>query len=111
MAKLHGTIDIEAPVSLAYSQWLQLEQLPDCMPGLRVVLELDQEHSYWIAESWGRRKEWFAQTVRQIPDQYIAWRSDDGLPIAGSVSFINLGPRQTRVSVQVEYQPEGKLEK
>ena len=60
---------------------------------------------------WGKDKEWDAEIVEQVPDQYIAWRSTSGdAPNNGAVRFESLGPDRTRVNLTMEYDPQGVIE-
>jgi uncharacterized membrane protein len=59
----------------------------------------------------GEEKEWDAEITEQIPDKRIAWRSTSGVPNAGVVTFHKLSDGCTRVSLQMDYQPEGPMEK
>lgn len=46
-----------------------------------------------------------------MPDRQISWRSIDGAPNSGTVTFESLGPDKTRVTLRMEWQPEGAVEK
>jgi uncharacterized membrane protein len=54
--------------------------------------------------------EWDAEITEQVPDMRIAWRSASGARNAGVVSFYRLSDQQCRVSLQIDYQPEGVVE-
>jgi uncharacterized membrane protein len=95
----------------AYNQWTQFEEFPAFMEGVERVEQLDDKRLYWNAELAGTRREWHAQIIEQIPDQRIAWRATSGAKYAGVVSFEPMGPDRCRVSLQLEYEPEGATEK
>src|SRR5207342_320669 len=94
------------PVSAAYDQWTQFEEFPQFMEGVVAVRQLDDSHVRWIAEIDGERQEWDAEIVEQEPDRVIAWRSTRGLPNSGRVEFLPIAAG-TRVTVAMEYEPEG----
>ena len=106
MATIEKTIDVQVPVSTAYGQWTQFEQFPQFMEGVVSVDQVDDSHMRWVAEVGGERKEWDAEIVEQEPDRVIAWRSTGGLQNHGRVEFMPTN-EGTRVSVQMEYEPEG----
>jgi uncharacterized membrane protein len=67
-------------------------------------------HLRWTADLGGRQKTWNAEITEQIPDERIAWRSIEGAPNAGVVTFHRLDPRKTRIMLQMEYEPETIVE-
>lgn len=109
MATIEKSIDVEVPVSAAYGQWTQFEEFPQFMEGVVSVRQIDDSHVRWVAEVGGERKEWDAEIVEQEPDRVIAWRSTGGLQNHGRVEFLPTS-EGTRVSVAMEYEPEGLKE-
>jgi uncharacterized membrane protein len=110
MTTVEKSIEVNVPVSTAYNQWTQFEEFPEFMEGVKSVRQLDDTHLHWVAEIGGKKQEWDAEITEQIPDERIAWRSRDGDPNAGVVTFHRLGDAETRVMLQMEYQPEGLVE-
>lgn len=111
METIERSIDIDVPVQTAYNQWTQFEEFPRFMEGVERVEQLDDERLHWIATIGGKRQEWYATITEQIPEQRIAWRSEGGESNAGQVTFHPLSDHQTRVTIRLEYQPEGAVEK
>jgi uncharacterized membrane protein len=64
----------------------------------------------WVAEVGGKRREWQAEIVDQVPDQKVAWRAVDGNGPNGIVEFEPLGEDKTLVTVEMAYEPEGFTE-
>jgi uncharacterized membrane protein len=110
MATIEETIDVEVPVSTAYNQWTQFEEFPEFMEGVESVQQVDDTHLLWTAEIGGKREEWRAEITEQHPDHRVAWRSTDGPTNAGVVTFHRLDDATTRVSVQMDWEPEGAVE-
>ena len=81
------------------------------MEGVEEVRQLDDKHLHWVANIGGKRKEWRARITEQIPDERIAWRSEDGAFNAGVVTFHHISDNKTRVTLQMDYEPEGITEK
>jgi uncharacterized membrane protein len=110
MAKIEESIDVSVPVETAYNQWTQFEEFPDFMEGIERVKQLDDKRLHWVAEVGGTREEWDAEITEQKPDERIAWTATSGKGNAGVVTFQRLDPQQTRILVQLDWEPEGVRE-
>src|SRR5215212_8605100 len=104
------SIEVAVPVSTAYNQWTQFEDIPYFMGGVKEVRQLDDRRLHWVAEIAGVRREWEASILEQVPDQKIAWAATAGATNAGAVRFAAAGPTATVVSLTLEYEPEGVIE-
>ena len=111
MASVQEAIDVDVPIRVAYDQWTQFEQFPQFMEGVEEVRQLDDTHTHWVTKVAGRTKEFDAVITEQRPDERIAWTSEDGPEHAGVVTFHRLGDGETRVMLQMDYEPEGPVEK
>ncbi|HZG35167.1 MAG TPA: SRPBCC family protein [Gaiellaceae bacterium] len=111
MATIEETIEVDVPVRTAYNQWTQFEEFPQFMDGVESVQQIDDTHLLWTAEIGGERAEWRAEITEQHPDHRVAWKSVDGRPNAGVVTFHQLDEGRTRVSLQMDWEPEGVKEK
>ena len=111
MSNIEQSIDVDVPVRTAYDQWTQFEEFPKFMEGVEEIRQLDDTHLHWRTKIAGKVKEFDAVITEQTPDQRIAWTSEDGPEHAGVVTFHRLGDSQTRVMVQMDYEPEGAAEK
>ena len=110
MAEVTESVDVKVPVSTAYNQWTQFEEFPQFMGGVESVRQIDDTHLRWVAEIGGKREEWDAEITEQHPDERVAWKATSGKGNAGVVTFHRLGDDETRVTVQLDWQPEGVLE-
>ena len=111
MSTTQKSIDIDLPVSTVYNQWTQFEDFPHFMSGVESVTQLDDKRLHWVAEVAGTREEWDAEIVDQEPDRRIAWRAITGTTNDGVVTFEPLGPDSTRVTLDLDVEPEGLKEK
>jgi uncharacterized membrane protein len=111
MSTTQQSIDVDLPVSTVYNQWTQFEDFPQFMEGVESVTQLDDKRLHWVAEIAGTREEWDAEIVDQQPDQRIAWRAITGTTNDGIVTFQQLGPASTRVTLDLDVEPEGLKEK
>jgi uncharacterized membrane protein len=104
------SVDVNVPVRTAYDQWTQFESFPQFMSGVQSVTQIDDTHLHWKAEINGKTQEWDAVITEQTPDDRIAWKSITGAPNAGVVTFHRIGPDSTRVTLQMEWEPQGVVE-
>jgi uncharacterized membrane protein len=105
------SVIVNVPVSRAYNQWTQFEDFPQFMGGVKSVTQLSDDRLEWVAQIAGVRRQWEAKVLEQIPDQKVAWAATSGATNAGAVSFEDLGGDQCRVTLNLEYEPEGLVEK
>jgi uncharacterized membrane protein len=110
MSKIMESVDVDVPVRTAYDQWTQFESFPMFMEGIEKVEQLDDTTLQWKASIAGQERTWKARITEQLPDERIAWTSIDGAKNAGVVTFHRLGDSQTRVTLQLDVDPEGPVD-
>lgn len=111
MSRIIESIEVDVPVRTSYDQWTQFESFPQFMEGVERVVQLDDRTLEWTANIAGKTKHWRAEIVEQQPDQVISWRSTEGAQNDGQVRFEPLGPDRSRVTLQLDVEPEGVVEK
>jgi uncharacterized membrane protein len=110
MSEIVEAIDVDVPVRTAYDQWTQFETFPEFMEGVKSVQQLDDKTLEWKADVAGREKTWQARITEQTPDERIAWTATDGAHNAGVVTFHRLAEGKSRVTLQLDVDPEGPIE-
>ncbi|MEV1290241.1 SRPBCC family protein [Micromonospora sp. NPDC049679] len=103
-------VDVAVPVRTAYNQWTQFEEFPHFMEGVSEVRQISDTLTHWKTEIAGVTREFDAKITEQLPDERVAWASTEGLKQAGVITFHRLDDRHTRVTAQIEYEPEGIAE-
>lgn len=111
MSTIEKSITVDVPVRTAYDQWTQFESFPRFMDGVEEVRQLDDKHLHWKARIAGVTREWDAEIVDQTPDERITWRAVDGTTNVGTVSFASPNPTATQVTLRMEVETEGLVEK
>jgi len=111
MSAVQKSIDVNVPVSTAYNQWTQFAEFPRFMEGVKEVRQLDDKRLHWKTQIGGKEEDFDAIVDQQIPDQRIAWHSTIGAKHGGVVTFHRLGDTKTRVMLQMQYDPQGFVEK
>jgi uncharacterized membrane protein len=104
-----NSIDVNVPISTAYSQWTQFELFPQFMDGVKKVHQTDDKRLHWRA-AVGRETQVERPHHPQIPDQGIAWTSVAGDITGGAGDFHRLRDDQTRITLTLDYDPRGFLE-
>jgi uncharacterized membrane protein len=105
------TVDVAVPVSTAYNQWTQFETFPKFMEGVERIEQVTPTRTHWVTKIAGVKREFDAEITEQHPDERVAWRTDQGTHQAGVVTFHRLDDEHTRVTLQLEHEPEGIVEK
>jgi uncharacterized membrane protein len=111
MPIIEKAVEVNVPVRTAYNQWTQFETFPEFMDGVKEVRQVDDTHLRWCAQIGGKELEWDAEITEQKPDERIAWTSRGGEFNAGVVTFHRIDDDTTRVMLQLDYEPEGVVEK
>src|SRR3954454_24688494 len=111
MSKVEKSVEVAVPVSTAYNQWTQFEEFPQFMSGVQQVEQLDDRTLRWVAEIAGVRRQWTATVLEQIPNRKVAWAAAEGATNAGAVTFETVGGATTKVTLALDYEPEGVVEK
>ena len=111
MATIEHGIEIDVPVRTAYDQWTQFEEFPSFMEGVEEVRQLDDTHLHWKVSQDGHEVEFDTEITEQLPDERVAWRTTSGTEHAGVVTFHKLTDDRSKVMVQMDWKPEGVLEK
>jgi uncharacterized membrane protein len=110
MSEIMEAVEVNVPVRTAYDQWTQFETFPRFMEGVKQVRQLDDTTVEWVADVAGKEKRWKAKITEQRPDERIAWTSIDGARNAGVVTFHRLDEGKTRVTLQLDVDPDGPVE-
>ena len=111
MAHIEKSIDVDVPVRTAYNQWTQFESFPKFLDEVESITQLDDTHTHWKVRVAGVKREFDAEITEQHPDERVAWTSTGGdSDHAGVVTFHKLTDDSSRVTVQLDWAPEGVLE-
>jgi uncharacterized membrane protein len=111
MAQVIETVDVNVPVDKAYNQWTQFESFPHFLSYVESIQQQDDTHNHWKVRIGGVEREFDAVITEQHPDERVAWRSVDGTQHAGVVTFHKLSDTSSRVAVQIDWNPQGAVEK
>jgi uncharacterized membrane protein len=99
MDHVSKSISVQAPLRTVYNQWAQFEEFPQFTENIGSVQQLDDTTLRWTA-----------RVTEQVPDQLIAWQSTSGRVTNGRAQFSGNGGSETRIQVDMEYDPEEMTE-
>src|SRR5258705_6005083 len=106
------TLDVGVPLRTTYDLWTQFTDFSSFMKKVENVDQQSDEKTHWKAQVFLSHREWDATTVEQVPDSHIVWRSKGAKGhVDGAVTFTSLGPNLTRVTLVMEYFPQGLFER
>jgi uncharacterized membrane protein len=110
MSTTTASVDVNRPIDVVYNQWTQFESFPEFMEGVERIDQRDDTHLHWVIKVGGISREFDATVTEQHPEERVAWKSDSGPDHAGVVTFHRLDDDNTRVTTQMDVDPEGFVE-
>jgi len=110
MSSITQSIDVNVPLTTAYNQWTQFEEFPQFMEAVKQVRQLDDKILEWTANI-GQEETWTAEITEQNPDERVAWKAVSGNQNAGVVTFHRLEDNKTKVTLQMEWTPQGAVQR
>ena len=104
-------VTINVPPDQVYRFWRQLDRLPEVMPHLEKVEQIDSKRSRWTAKAFDQVPiTWNAEIINEVPFETIGWKTLPGEAVqnAGSVTFKPIpGNGGTEVRVHLQYAAPG----
>lgn len=112
MSQIIETVDVSVPVATAYNQWTQFEEFPKFLDEVESIQQITDTLTIWKVKVGPVEREFEASITEQHPDERVAWNSTGGeVDHAGVVTFHKLSETESRVTVQLDWEPKGLLEK
>ncbi|NJA57092.1 SRPBCC family protein [Streptomyces sp. NEAU-H3] len=109
-SSLLEAVDIKAPVAVSWGLWENVERWPAFLSHVKHVQRTDEVTFVWQLALPDVDKEFVAELTEVVPGERIAWRTTQGVHHAGVVTFHRLSATESRVTLQIEYEPEGFVE-
>jgi uncharacterized membrane protein len=103
--------DVAVPVNKAYDAWTNFEEFPKFMHRVLEVKQEEDSKIHWREKIWFSTREWDGEIVEQRKNDRIAWKSVSGTQHSGVISFHKLDDKLTRVMVDIDFLPQGMIEK
>jgi uncharacterized membrane protein len=103
--------DVAVPVDKAYDAWTKFDQFPKFMHRVRNVEKKGNDKIGWDEKIWFSKRQWEGRITERRKNDLIVWKTTSGMSHKGIVSFHSLGENLTRVMVEMEFEPNGMMEK
>jgi uncharacterized membrane protein len=104
-------LDIGVPLKTVYDHWTNYEEWPTFMHRVQTVTQEDDENVSFKAKIWGISREFKAEIIEQRRNELVKWQVTEGMTHTGIVTFHELGPRLTRVELNLDVDPGSLIEK
>jgi len=103
--------DVAAPVATVYEKWTEFEEFPNFMHRVRNVKQEEDDKITWDEKIWFSKRQWEGEITERKRNKRIAWKTTSGMAHAGVVTFHKLDDELTRVMVDMDFVPQGMIEK
>jgi len=106
--------DIAAPIETVYERWTEFEEFPNFMHRVLNVERDDGDDGEiikWDEKIWFSKRHWEGEITERKKNEKIAWKTTSGMAHAGVISFHRMEKNLTRVMVDMDFVPQGMIEK
>src|ERR1051325_7155412 len=103
--------DVAVPVEKAYDAWTKFDEFPKFMHRVVDVDARGQDRVRWQEKIWFGKRQWEGRITERRKNDRIVWTTTSGMSHKGIVSFHKLDDNLTRVMVDMEFEPNGMIEK
>ena len=103
--------DVATPVATVYEKWTEFEEFPNFMHRVLNVEQEDDDKVTWDEKIWFSKRHWEGEITERKRNKRIAWKTTSGMAHAGVVTFHRLDDELTRVMVDMDFVPQGMIEK
>ena len=103
--------DVAVPIDTAYKAWTDFEEYPKFMHHALRVERAGRNKIRWEEKIWFSRRQWEATITERRTNDRVVWKTTSGMSHRGVVSFHRMEPNLTRVMIEMEFEPNGMIEK
>ena len=103
--------DVAVPIETAYEAWTKFDDFPRFMHRVLNVEQKGKDKVSWQEKIWFSKRQWEGEITDRRKNDRIAWKTTNGMSHRGIVTFHKLGDSLTRVMVDMEFEPNGMIEK
>ena len=103
--------DVAVSVDKAYAAWNDFESFPQFMHRVQKAQPKGRDKVSFDEKIWFSKRQWEAEVTERRKNDRIVWKTKSGMSHRGIVSFHRLDDNLTRVMVEMEFEPNGMIEK
>ena len=103
--------DVAVPVDQAYEAWTEFDKFPKFMHRVLSVEQKGKDKVSWQEKIWFSKRQWEGRITEQRENDRIVWKTTSGMSHKGIVSFHKIDDQLTRVMIEMEFEPNGIIEK
>jgi hypothetical protein len=103
--------DVALPLDQVYEEFTKFDQFPRFMHRVLNVEQKKPDKISWSEKIWFSSRQWEGRVTERRKNDRIVWTTKGGMSHKGIVSFHKLAPNLTRVMVDMEFEPNGMMEK
>jgi len=103
--------DVALPIEDVYEAFTKFDQFPTFMHRVLNIEQKDKDKISWNEKIWFSKRQWEGRVTERRKNDRIVWTTKSGMSHKGIVSFHKLAPNLTRVMVDMEFEPNGMMEK
>ena len=103
--------DVALPIDQVYEEFTKFDQFPRFMHRVLNVEQKKPDKISWSEKIWFSSRQWEGRVTERRKNDRIVWTTKGGMSHKGIVSFHKLAPNLTRVMVDMEFEPNGMMEK
>jgi hypothetical protein len=103
--------DVALPIDRVYEEFTKFDQFPRFMHRVLNVEQKERDKISWSEKIWFSSRQWEGRVTERRKNDRIVWTTKGGMSHKGIVSFHKLSDNLTRVMVDMEFEPNGMIEK
>jgi uncharacterized membrane protein len=103
--------DVAAPIDVVYERWTDFEDFPKFMHRVLSVKKEERNKLSWEEKIWFSTRKWEGEITERKKNDRIAWKTTSGMSHSGVVTFHKLDTQLTRVMIDMDFHPQGMIEK
>src|SRR6476619_673230 len=103
--------DVALPIDQVYEEFTKFDQFPAFMHRVLNVEQKGKDKISWSEKIWFSSRQWEGRVTERRKNDRIVWKTNSGMEHKGIVSFHKLADNLTRVMVDMEFEPNGMVEK
>jgi polyketide cyclase/dehydrase/lipid transport protein len=103
--------DVALPIDRVYEEFTKFDQFPKFMHRVLSVEQKNPDKISWSEKIWFSSRQWEGRVTERRKNDRIVWTTKSGMSHKGIVSFHKLADNLTRVMVDMEFEPNGMMEK